>query len=728
MKRQIKLIFVSILGAASVLSLASCGEGTKVSNVSFDHDYEQVWKAGAIDFSKLSFIVTYENGNSEKVPVEASMIEKKDLYKFYEPGDWKVKINYSENTYAIVDFTIVENEFSDDLKLKDEIIAYDGKSHGLSLVGPLPEGTNVYFPYGNSFSLYSQNPYQVKCIVSKDGYKAKELNGTLTITKSEYDKKLLEAIEFKDAEYVYDGLEKKIVATNIPEDCTIEYFIGTSQGNACTNVGVYEITGVLTCSNPNYYELPNISATLTIKKATYDISGVTFEDKVEPYEKGVQHSILIGNSDLLPSGVKVTYDNNVQEDAGEYEAIAYFEGDSNHEAIAPMKAKLTITKQNIDLSSIKFVGAQTVYFNNEIQDFHVEVPKGIKVIRKYFDKKGVELPGSPSAVGVYTVKVTFGLDDSFKEGNYNLINVPKVEGVLYIQKKVLDLTEFDFTSQTYTYDGNVHEFDIETKTEDGITNKLPEEIIVNKTYVFNGQELVLEKPKEVGTYIVNFDVKLKEGLLADNYDVRGIPTETGRLIIVKKVIDLIDVQLEDQTVIYNEEAQEYVLEGVPTDCVNTRIVYHDPSGAEITPDKVKDAGDYRVHVYFSLNEEGGYDSDHYELINAKVRQPFLHILRYRVDFTDIVPLDVTAKATPSGYVYDPSNIKNFLTVSDYVDLECVYYKRVGNTFVQIPLGEYPTEAGKYQVKVGFKLKTGKDPKNFELYNKSDYTVNLTLEE
>ena len=730
MKKTQRLISKLILLTSGIFTLVSCGDNDRVSKIVFDENYQEVWKAGEIDFSKLFFEVTHENGIIEKVPVDISMINEKDLYKFYEVGDWKVKINYSETSYAIVDFTIVENEFSDDLILKSEIIAYDGASHGLKLQGPLPEGTNVYFPYGNSFSLYSQNPYQVKCIVSKEGYKTKELNGTLTITKSDYDKAILDAIEFEDAEFVYDGLEKKIVASNVPQDCTIEYYIGKNQGNTRINVGEYEIIGVLTCSNSNYNEIPNISATLKIKPAPYDMSEVKFKSKVVPYEKGKTHSIVLDESSILPNGVKVTYANNEHEDAGEYEAVAYFEGDSNHQPINPMKATLTISKKDIDLSGIKVTGAQTIYYSGEKREFEVEVPQGIKAIRKYYDQKGFELSECPVNVGVYTVNVSFGLEDGLEDYNFNLLNVPKVNGVLYIQKKVIDLTPYNFLTQTYTYDKAVHDFDVESVIVDGETvrTKLPDEVIVEKTYVFNDQELVLEKPKEVGVYKVNFDVKLKDGLLESNFDIRGIPTESGRLIINKNVIDLIDIQPADQTYVYNGEVQEYVLEGIPEDSVIANIVYHDSKGVEITPDKVKDVGDYRIHVYFSLNEEAGFDAAHYELANAKVRQPFLHIVKCRIDFSDVVPLDdIVAEASVSGFLFTGNYIKNFKNVSNYVKIVVSYSKKDGANFVPLPLGELPCEAGKYQAKVGFQLKDGLNPNNYDLYRMSEYIVNLTLE-
>ena len=224
--KSLKNSFVKFIVATScIFVLASCGETNNIASVVFNDNYQSEWKVGEIDFSTLFYTVTYKNGSTEQVPVTVDMIAEADLYKFYSPGEWKVNINFNEHYHSIVEFTIYENTFDETIKLENKVIAYDGKTHGLDLLGPIPEGTKIYYPLGNSFTNYSVEPYEIKCILSKDGYKTKELSGRLTITQTDYPKEILDQIKFEDAEYTYDGTEKSVVAKNVPSDCTIEYFI-----------------------------------------------------------------------------------------------------------------------------------------------------------------------------------------------------------------------------------------------------------------------------------------------------------------------------------------------------------------------------------------------------------------------------------------------------------------------------------------------------------------------
>jgi hypothetical protein len=83
-----------------------------------------------------------------------------------------------------------------------------------------------------------------------------------------------------------------------------------------------------------------MTATLTIEKATYDMSGITFANATVNYD-GEAHSIYISGN--LPSGVTVTYEGNEQTAAGVYTVTATFIVDAaNYNVPAAMIATLTI--------------------------------------------------------------------------------------------------------------------------------------------------------------------------------------------------------------------------------------------------------------------------------------------------------------------------------------------------------------------------------------------------
>ena len=110
---------------------------------------------------------------------------------------------------------------------------------------------------------------------------------------------------------------------------------------SATGAGTYAVTATLL---PGYEWNDGTSGakalTWTIRKATYDMSGVTFEGATFTYD-GTAKSIFISGE--LPDGVSVNYFDNDQTAPGAYTVTAAFTGDyDNYEAIPFMTATLTI--------------------------------------------------------------------------------------------------------------------------------------------------------------------------------------------------------------------------------------------------------------------------------------------------------------------------------------------------------------------------------------------------
>ena len=71
-----------------------------------------------------------------------------------------------------------------------------------------------------------------------------------------------------------------------------------------SDAGVYEVTALFYDAE-GYYN--SLKAILTILKATYDMSGITFLDKTLVYD-GFEHTLQIDG--ILPEGVSVIYSKN----------------------------------------------------------------------------------------------------------------------------------------------------------------------------------------------------------------------------------------------------------------------------------------------------------------------------------------------------------------------------------------------------------------------------------
>ena len=157
----------------------------------------------------------------------------------------------------------------------------------------------------------------------------------ITIAKATYD---MSGITFADGNFTYDREAHSIaISGTLPSGVSVSYDVSYK-----VNAGEYTVTATFTGDSANYNAIPVMTAKLTIAKADYDMSDITFEGGSFTYD-GQAHSLVI--SGTLPTGVSVTYAGNDKTNAGEYTVTATFTGDSaNYNAIPDMTAKLTIAK------------------------------------------------------------------------------------------------------------------------------------------------------------------------------------------------------------------------------------------------------------------------------------------------------------------------------------------------------------------------------------------------
>lgn len=234
-----------------------------------------------------------------------------------------------------------------------------------------------------------------------------------------------DGLTFADKTVTYNGSAQSIEVTNLPQGATVTY----SPSNTFTNAGVYTVTA--TVSAPNF-DTVTLSATLTINKASYDMSQVVFADKSVAYD-GNAHSLEATN---LPDGVTVTYIGNNQTNVGTYTVLAVFSGDSaNYNPIANMTATLTITQNAVQ--GVTF-DSRTVTYDGSAHSLAIEgnLPHGIAVVYE---------GNSQTNAGTYTVTA------KFVGSNPNFEQLPDMTATLTIEKRELQI-EF-VGEQTAAYTG-----------------------------------------------------------------------------------------------------------------------------------------------------------------------------------------------------------------------------------------------------------------------------------
>lgn len=84
---------------------------------------------------------------------------------------------------------------------------------------------------------------------------------TWTINKAVYD---MSGVTFENATVTYDGNEQSLaIEGDLPDGVTLSY-----SANSQTNAGTYTVTAMFTGDADNYEIIPDVTATLTINKAT----------------------------------------------------------------------------------------------------------------------------------------------------------------------------------------------------------------------------------------------------------------------------------------------------------------------------------------------------------------------------------------------------------------------------------------------------------------------------
>ena len=213
---------------------------------------------------------------------------------------------------------------------KDTTYIYDGENKSILIEGSLPDGLTVTY-VGNGQT--EVGTYEIEAIFTNSNSEYKNpssIKAVLTIVEEEKVELSMESQSF-----VYDGEVHQLEITGLPEGYEVSYNL-----NDIINVGVYEIEANVVHNDKSW----TLNATLTITKSTYDMSGISFENKTVTYDEKIHYLEISGT---LPDGVDVEYLNNGQAEVGSYEVVAKFYGDpNNYNEISDLKATLTINEAN----------------------------------------------------------------------------------------------------------------------------------------------------------------------------------------------------------------------------------------------------------------------------------------------------------------------------------------------------------------------------------------------
>ena len=239
--------------------------------------------------------------------------------------------NYTGTVYVTYEIAKAEYDLNG-ISFSDYAVTYDEKEHSLAIVGKLPEGITVaYYYVGIDGTIYSSTEaptnagtYMVTAVFASDNYAISDLIATLTIAKADYT---LSGVSLSGDTVTYDGSAHSLaISGELPEGITVTYYYeginGTtySSTKAPTNAGTYTVTAVFASDN---YAISDLTATLTIKKATLTVEAITditanVGDTLEDIE--------------LPEGWSWSGSTTFTE-VGEYEVDVTYSAGDNYESV-----------------------------------------------------------------------------------------------------------------------------------------------------------------------------------------------------------------------------------------------------------------------------------------------------------------------------------------------------------------------------------------------------------
>ncbi len=213
-------------------------------------------------------------------------------------------------------------------------------------------GFTVTYPGDNEYFTVVDNGKNVVITYTENGI-TKTCTLAVTVNKADYN---MSAVSMTNDTITYDGEEHSIeYAGTLPEGVTVTgYTYNGSAATGATNAGTYAVVAVITIADPDNYKLPELKATLLIKKATptIDVTGVKTEYVYTGELQTVDRGATVDNSEQT-----VKYSDNTFTTVAEGNGLnvkIYVEESQNYLA-AEKKVELTANKATptIDVSGVK---------------------------------------------------------------------------------------------------------------------------------------------------------------------------------------------------------------------------------------------------------------------------------------------------------------------------------------------------------------------------------------
>ena len=373
--------------------------------------------------------------------------------------------------------------------------------------------------------------------------------------------------EFEAGDYSFNGIKINVFYGNgdVKETELTDEMVPDVEKLKFYKIGEHEVNIIY---NKRY------QTTMKIKVVRHDFDEIyKLNDYICVYD-GTPHKIELNYE--LPEGAKIDYlYGNTFTNAGEYEIVGVIS--KNGYNSKTLRATLTISKADYDLSDVVFLDKEVIYDGEPKSIAATNVPENIEVTYDiYNENKTIRMNNAINA-GTYLVVARFSSTDE----NYNAI--PDKEALLTISKATYDMSKVYLNNYTKEYDGDSYEAKL---SNDSV---LPTGVNVSYKY-YNEENAEVLFPTNAGEYKIVASFNGNKTNYLDIEDMEAILTITKRVIRIKD-----NLTFDSKTVNFNRSVH------------SLEVIGNIPDSGELTYDNNDHtyAGEYKVIAHFrskSVNE------------------------------------------------------------------------------------------------------------------------------
>lgn len=243
------------------------------------------------------------------------------------------------------------------------------------------------------------------------------------ILKADYD---MSGVFWVSEDFVYDGLQKSVSLSGLPEGVSV---IGYTDAKA-TVCGVYVATATLSFDQRNYNAPPKQTHEWKISPASYDMTGVSFNNAIAVFDGKEHFPTLSGELPVGADGLRVEYSFSqgaTHVSDGTVTVTVTFKSQSkNYISPEPMTATIAVTPRGI---SVSWTGESFVY-NGKNQAPKATAPE-CKII----------VSGAVADAGEYTAVAYCELSDYFVINSEYSFSILKAENAWTLPPYAKDVYE-----------------------------------------------------------------------------------------------------------------------------------------------------------------------------------------------------------------------------------------------------------------------------------------------